>query len=706
MPKDDTKSDKKSKKSTSKDKDTSKSKSKIKKDDDTKSKKSTTKSKKSDKSLTSAKKSPSVSPKKSPAGTPKKVSPAVTPRKKSTEGTPEKSPEATPEKGPTQAPEVTENIPMLENLAPSPAKPLLPGRTQSISAPPPPQNQCQIHGQPFGLYCETCEEVICFECHYSGGHRDATHKVADLKESFGGRLEYLASRIDGAMKKRDVVMAQIDKVEYRTGEIKSVAGIIEKDIKTEYAGILERLKSLEGMKLAVVQHDLANLQKDIERIDNVLNTIDEYAQGELKQDYPGFLARYKELNEYIEYALAKPFKQNIDVTTEDLTNEIQNRVQNLENSYKLDKLLQLKDQLITDLLEKQKQVSNSWETLKIAYEQRLKIHQMVCAYCGIPLNECTANQRCYKNDSKKLLKDKFTVEDPPADFCGTGRHYFSKPLFANENTQFIQRIIIDLNASIAYNSIRNGSYKTAHEIIKLIKDLDDNLSGKIPLPKFIECFKNKYDISNECFERLAIAIDPQCTKAGKIDYKLFVQHIENLFSEPPKLIEKKKKKVKDDPENAENNNESPKKAEPKVEIMEKEFAKTVIMQSQELGTLTKEKIQNNLYSSMQVFNKTAPIQISSNKRYYKDLDTESELVRAILKTLKRKGIAERQLMSMFEKYDSLKKRVVPIDVFYLVFTKLEIVITNVDIEILIKKWNPDALTRGNINYVDFLRKLF
>ncbi len=49
---------------------------------------------------------------------------------------------------------------------------------------------------------------------------------------------------------------------------------------------------------------------------------------------------------------------------------------------------------------------------------------------------------------------------------------------------------------------------------------------------------------------------------------------------------------------------------------------------------------------------------------------------------------------------------VPLDVFYLVFTKLQIVITNVDIQVLIKRWNPQALRYNSINYVDFLRKLF
>ena len=40
-------------------------------------------------------------------------------------------------------------------------------------------------------------------------------------------------------------------------------GIIERDIKNEYGGILERLNSAEGTKLAILQHDLSEVQKDV-----------------------------------------------------------------------------------------------------------------------------------------------------------------------------------------------------------------------------------------------------------------------------------------------------------------------------------------------------------------------------------------------------------------------------------------------------------
>ena len=47
-------------------------------------------------------------------------------------------------------------------------------------------------------------------------------------------------------------MAQVTRLDYRIEEIKSVKGIIERDIKNEYGGILERLNSAEGTKLAIL----------------------------------------------------------------------------------------------------------------------------------------------------------------------------------------------------------------------------------------------------------------------------------------------------------------------------------------------------------------------------------------------------------------------------------------------------------------------
>ena len=69
------------------------------------------------------------------------------------------------------------------------------------------------------------------------------------------------------------------RLDHRLDEVKTVKNVIERDIRNEYAGIMERLKSAEGVKTAVLQHDIAEIQKDITRIDEILMFMEEIATG-------------------------------------------------------------------------------------------------------------------------------------------------------------------------------------------------------------------------------------------------------------------------------------------------------------------------------------------------------------------------------------------------------------------------------------------
>ena len=118
-------------------------------------------------------------------------------------------------------------------------------------------------------------------------------------------------------------------------------GVIEKDIRTEYAAIMERLRSAEGVKLAVLQHDIAEVQKDITRIDEILMTMEEIVSGDQNEvnasqvqsmglqafgpDSLQFLHKFRQLNDNIEYAVTKHFKVEIDVLPNDLPRELAER---------------------------------------------------------------------------------------------------------------------------------------------------------------------------------------------------------------------------------------------------------------------------------------------------------------------------------------------------------------------------------------------
>jgi len=75
--------------------------------------------------------------------------------------------------------------------------------------------------------------------------------------------------------KRAQLINQIVRLDKRLEEIKFVKGVIDRDIRNEYAAIMERLRSAEGVKSAVLQHDIAEVQKDITRIDEILMFMEE-----------------------------------------------------------------------------------------------------------------------------------------------------------------------------------------------------------------------------------------------------------------------------------------------------------------------------------------------------------------------------------------------------------------------------------------------
>lgn len=98
--------------------------------------------------------------------------------------------------------------------------------------------------------------------------------------------------------------------------MKTLKNVIEKDIRNEYGAIMERLRSAEGVKMAVLQHDIAEVQKDITRIDEILMTMEDVAAGGQPSiqammgsqggpDIVGFLHKYRQINENIEYASTK-----------------------------------------------------------------------------------------------------------------------------------------------------------------------------------------------------------------------------------------------------------------------------------------------------------------------------------------------------------------------------------------------------------------
>jgi hypothetical protein len=141
------------------------------------------------------------------------------------------------------------------------------------------------------------------------------------------------------------------RLDTRLDEVKSVKQVIERDIRNEYAGIIERLKSAEGVKTAVLSHDLSEVQQDITRIDEILMFMEEITRAgpEGLPDQIAFLHHFRQLNENIEYAITKQFKVDIEVYPNDLPRELAERNLLLEHYEEQRRLLKLRDDMIWEM---------------------------------------------------------------------------------------------------------------------------------------------------------------------------------------------------------------------------------------------------------------------------------------------------------------------------------------------------------------------
>jgi len=67
--------------------------------------------------------------------------------------------------------------------------------------------------------------------------------------------------------KRESLVSQIKGLDERIEEVKNNRIFIEREIKSEYNTMIERLKNIEGNKVAHLVHEMNEIQKDIDRVD-------------------------------------------------------------------------------------------------------------------------------------------------------------------------------------------------------------------------------------------------------------------------------------------------------------------------------------------------------------------------------------------------------------------------------------------------------
>lgn len=139
---------------------------------------------------------------------------------------------------------------------------------------------CNLHLKPLELYCEKDEEPVCVGCvSLHSTHR--LHSVRDgallCKRELGVKVQILEKKMDSYKK-------MTHKLSYAVEHIKYQAGLAENQIKAEFVRLhnmlyteenlrLSSLASEEENKIATIQEQITNTQKDVLALKELIDTL-------------------------------------------------------------------------------------------------------------------------------------------------------------------------------------------------------------------------------------------------------------------------------------------------------------------------------------------------------------------------------------------------------------------------------------------------
>eukprot|EP01016_Furgasonia_blochmanni_P020608 TRINITY_DN22_c0_g4_i1.p1 TRINITY_DN22_c0_g4~~TRINITY_DN22_c0_g4_i1.p1 ORF type:complete len:381 (+),score=95.82 TRINITY_DN22_c0_g4_i1:199-1341(+) len=272
--------------------------------------------------------------------------------------------------------------------------------------------------------------------------------VKGLKLLHQAALGELTETVFGTLvQKRDKLAAQAVRLDYRMQEIRHVRNIIERDARVEFGLIIERLRNAESEKMAVLDTSLGDVERDIQRITDIVAALNDLNQGKISAPLD-FAAKVHLIRENVEYSLTKPIHERIDVYPDDLPRELTDLKAILRRNAKLQDVVRFKDEVIWHLLaarnhEKHLEKDPEYKAKKAAeannigqeynrllerFSEELKKYQAVCFFCGEILDPKSANRECRFNFAKEFKDKKYSTETPPEPYFGTRRHHYGPPI--------------------------------------------------------------------------------------------------------------------------------------------------------------------------------------------------------------------------------------------------------------------------------------
>jgi hypothetical protein len=273
-------------------------------------------------------------------------------------------------------------------------------------------NSCFRHHKEVKFFCEIHEEVLCEECLTNVPYTNTPTKILKIEEAYRKRFTSAYQVLNSSIfPKRDQISAQINRLTVKLDEVRDAKGTIEKDMKSEFSAMNERLNSDFGTKVALLEYDIGELQADLDRINYIINAIQS-----ANSDIQGFLLKFSEIRDTTDLILAKPFRTEVNIDPETLPKELIEIRENVMQYPAFKSLLKTKDEIIFKLIHEndnygkvdpqtQKELSE-WAKLTEKFSSELSKYKMICEYCNLSLDPDSVNSNCSRNSG--------------------GRHYFIK----------------------------------------------------------------------------------------------------------------------------------------------------------------------------------------------------------------------------------------------------------------------------------------
>ena len=316
---------------------------------------------------------------------------------------------------------------------------------------------CYHHNNNLKFFCDSCEEPICEDCQILGPHNTKLHRIISIENSFSEKFEKFSKNVKNNIENRyEILNNNLKKIDDMINEINYSSINLERDINMNFNKILEEVRNEKGKKKAILNFESSLIQKELTKFDDINNFINDTKDN---NDMLEFLIRYEKINDLIDSLLNKNYELNFDEDIDKFKNDSINNInENVQIKYeKLKKILDMKDNIIYDLLD--------------------KLSKLDPKYNKNNLNNIVSNNYRYFDDDDNIIKNIYKT-------------------IINDNVNLYQILIKfdkEDNGTILVNDLINGFQKIGiiinqNEVDGMLNELNlknDN-DDKIDIKKFTE----------------------------------------------------------------------------------------------------------------------------------------------------------------------------------------------------------------------------